>query len=67
MRVQADKTKALFQVAVSFEPHGVAFTPNEAAILDEINANALEGIVSVAQVSCSMHQTGVTLFEHARC
>jgi protein-disulfide isomerase-like protein with CxxC motif len=49
--LQSDKTKALFQVAVSFEPHGMAFAPNETAILDEINANTLEGIVSVAQVS----------------
>ena len=48
--LQADKTKALFQVAVAFEPHGMAFTPNETAILDEINANTLEGIVFVAQV-----------------
>lgn len=49
--LQSDKTKALFQVAVSFEPHGMAFSPTETAILDEINANALEGIASVAQVS----------------
>lgn len=48
--LQTDKTKALFQVSVAFEPHGMAFTPNETAILDEINANTLEGIVSVAQV-----------------
>jgi hypothetical protein len=51
--LQSDKTKALFQVAVSFEPHGMAFSPTETAILDEINANTLEGIVSVAQVSRS--------------
>jgi hypothetical protein len=37
-------------VAVSFEPGAVAFSPHEAAILDEINANVLEGIVAVAQV-----------------
>lgn len=48
--LQADKTKALFQVAVAFETHGMAFTPNETAIMDEINSNTLEGIVSVAQV-----------------
>jgi hypothetical protein len=48
--LQADKTKALFQVAVAFETHGMAFTPNETAILDEVNTNTLEGIVSVAQV-----------------
>jgi hypothetical protein len=47
---QMDKSKALFQVAVSFDPEGVAFWPNEAAILGEINTNTLEGIVSVAQV-----------------
>eukprot|EP00879_Flechtneria_rotunda_P022627 GHRR01023894.1.p1 GENE.GHRR01023894.1~~GHRR01023894.1.p1 ORF type:complete len:968 (+),score=348.72 GHRR01023894.1:492-3395(+) len=47
---QTDKqAKALFQVFVSFEPKGVAFSPNEAAILNELNANALEGIISVAQ------------------
>jgi len=50
MPPQTDKAKALYQVSVAFEPHGVAFTPNEASILDEINANTLEGIVSVAQV-----------------
>lgn len=64
---QADKTKALFQVSVAFEPHGMAFTPNEAAILDEINANTLEGIVAVAQVGWGwqrLHdsQKGVWLF-----
>lgn len=35
---------------VSFEPKGLAFAPNEATILEEINANTLEGIISVAQV-----------------
>lgn len=53
--MQADKTKALFQVAVAFETRGMAFTPNETAILDEINANTLEGIVSVAQVRLITH------------
>jgi hypothetical protein len=49
--LQTDKqAKALFQVFVSFEPKGLAFAPNEAAILEEINANTLEGIISVAQV-----------------
>jgi hypothetical protein len=54
---QADKTKALFQVAVAFETRGMGFTPNETAILDEINANTLEGISAVAQVrllQCSL-------------
>lgn len=45
-----DKAKALLQVAVSFEPGGVTFTPNEAAVLDVINANTLEGILAVTQV-----------------
>jgi hypothetical protein len=49
--MQTDKqAKALFQVFVSFELKGLAFAPNEAAILEEINANTLEGIISVAQV-----------------
>lgn len=49
--LQNDKqAKALFQVVVSFAPKGMAFAPNEAAVLDELNANTLEGIISVAQV-----------------
>lgn len=37
-------------MAVAFEARGMGFTPNETAILDEINANTLEGIAAVAQV-----------------
>lgn len=49
--VQGDKqVKALFQMFVAFEPKGMSFTPNEAAVLEEINANTLEGIISVAAV-----------------
>lgn len=54
--LQTDKqAKALFQVFVSFELKGLAFNPDETAILEEINANTLEGIISVAQVSCVRH------------
>jgi hypothetical protein len=66
-RVQTDKqAKALFQVFVSFEPKGLAFAPNEAAILEEINANTLEGIISVAQVLFAVRQgLAVTCSVHA--
>jgi hypothetical protein len=68
--LQTDKTKALFQVSVAFEPHGMTFTPNETAILDEINANTLEGIVSVAQVIlvlwCDMLSCSRTCFASQR-
>lgn len=62
---QTDKAKALFQVYVAFESHGMAFTPNEAAILNEINANTLDGIVSVAQVRWHEPQTFLQKHMHA--
>ncbi len=50
---QADKqSKAVFQTAVSFEPDGgMSFSPNESAVLDELNNNTIEGVVAVAQVN----------------
>eukprot|EP00878_Enallax_costatus_P031474 GHUV01034420.1.p1 GENE.GHUV01034420.1~~GHUV01034420.1.p1 ORF type:complete len:647 (+),score=200.09 GHUV01034420.1:874-2814(+) len=46
---QSDKqAKALFQVFVAFEVKGLSFSPDETAVLEEINANTLEGIISVA-------------------
>lgn len=49
--LQGDKqAKALFQVFVAFELKGQSFNPNETAVLEEINANTLEGIISVAAV-----------------
>lgn len=52
LALQGDKqAKALFQMFIAFEPKGLSFTPNEAAVLDEINANTLEGVMSVASVS----------------
>jgi hypothetical protein len=64
---QADKTKALFQVSVAFEAQGMAFAPSETAILDEVNANTLEGIVSVAQVCECVGGGGGGGLSHAPC
>lgn len=52
MSLQADKqSKSVFQTTVAFESEGMSFTPNETAILDELNNNTIEGVVAVAQAA----------------
>jgi hypothetical protein len=50
--LQAEKqSRPMFQTFVSFEPNeGMSFTPDERAVLNELNDNTMEGVVAVAQV-----------------
>ncbi|KAK9828903.1 hypothetical protein WJX72_002692 [[Myrmecia] bisecta] len=49
-RLAADKlSKGVFLTTISFTEDGMAFTPDEFAVLDVLNTNAIEGTVAVAQ------------------
>jgi hypothetical protein len=59
--MQADKqVKPMFQTFVAFEPDGgMSFSPDESALLDELNSNTIEGVVSVAQVGTAASERAV--------